>query len=303
MQADSVLQAVQQSAVVVEQPDWGTLAVSGPDARAWLNGILTCDIKDLAPGTGARGLLLNKQGKIQSELTVVASEACVFVSTAPNTHAAVFSELQSFLIMEDAELDEGSQVLTWLTLHGPRAAELAASAAAAFDAHAGSVDFTGLGGSAIVVPRTHSGPLLARLRDESGVVVATPSVWTKLRVSYLVPQFGTDFGPQDNPHEASLDRRAVSFTKGCYLGQEAVYMQDIRGKVKRRIVSLEIAGADAVATGTPVFAAGERAGEITTSLDDGSPSVLALARLSTKALDANAALSVADRPASILRRP
>jgi folate-binding Fe-S cluster repair protein YgfZ len=53
MQADSVLQAVQQSAVVVEQPDWGTLAVSGPDARAWLNGILTCDIKDLAPGTGA----------------------------------------------------------------------------------------------------------------------------------------------------------------------------------------------------------------------------------------------------------
>ena len=61
----------------------------------------------------------------------------------------------------------------------------------------------------------------------------------QLRVVAGLPLYGVDFGARDNPHEASLDRRAVSWSKGCYLGQEVVCMQDMRGKVKRRLVRLD----------------------------------------------------------------
>ena len=83
----------------------------------------------------------------------------------------------------------------------------------------------------------------------------TDADWEALRIAQAFGRFGVDFGEADNPHEAALDRRAVSWSKGCYLGQEVVCMQDMRGKLKRRLVALALEdSAEAPPVGSPVTA-------------------------------------------------
>jgi folate-binding protein YgfZ len=92
------------------------------------------------------------------------------------------------------------------------------------------------------------------------------AAWTTLRLERGLPEFGTDFGPKDRPHEAALERRAVNWSKGCYLGQEVVCMQDMRGKVKRSVRVLRVAApreAALAAGGRVVDASGQPLGNIT----------------------------------------
>jgi folate-binding protein YgfZ len=296
MSMQAALQAVRHGALLVEQPELGTLLVRGPDAQSWLNGLLTCDVKSLQPGQGAWGLALSKQGKIQSELNVLVTSDGLIASTAPGTHDSLRAALDEFLIMEDAELVSGAAEYTWLALHGPLSGNVAQAAAAGARGQTALIDWTGLGGAAVVVRRAEAAALVAALGAHTGVVRASQEEWQGVRIAYEIPEFGTDFGSQDNPHEAGLDRRAVSWTKGCYLGQEVVCMQDMRGKVKRRVVRLDAEGPAPVAVGTPVLAGGEVAGEITSSalLPDGTRA-MTLGRVTTKALESGQPLYAGDR--------
>lgn len=219
------------AAVVVSDAKRDTLIVTGADRVAWLQGLVTCELQKLAPGDGTWGLVLNRQGKIQSALWVVASETALWLSFAPGTGAAMQHELGRMLIMEDAELAPPAEPHAWLSLHGPEAAARASSWATEAAGLSASIDFTGLGGAALVVPRASERRVLALgeacLLDAEG--------WTRLRLERGLPELGVDFDSSDRPHEAALDRRAISWTKGCYLGQEVVCMQDMRGKVKRSL--------------------------------------------------------------------
>jgi glycine cleavage system aminomethyltransferase T len=107
------------------------------------------------------------------------------------------------------------------------------------------------------------------------------------------------------PQEASLEKRAVSFEKGCYLGQEVVCMLEMRGHVKRKLVSLVIDQGEAPAKGAPVAnAAGEAIGEVTSAAASptlGAP--VALAMIKYAAAKAGGDVKVSDRPARIVERP
>ena len=114
--------------------------------------------------------------------------------------------------------------------------------------------------------------------------------------------FGVDFGERDNPHEASLDRIAVSWTKGCYLGQEVVCMQDMRGKVKRRLVALEGSAAllGSAATQEVLAADGSVVGHVS-SVHPSASGARVLASITSSALESQAELSLrgeALRPAA-----
>ena len=91
----------------------------------------------------------------------------------------------------------------------------------------------------LVVPRRALDDVVGASRRGGGGALADDD-WPRVRVTHGVGLFGTDYGPSDNPHEAALERRAIAWNKGCYLGQEAVFMQDARGKVKRRLVVLRV---------------------------------------------------------------
>jgi tRNA-modifying protein YgfZ len=287
--------------VLLRTPELSTLVVSGGDRVSWLNGLVTCELTGLAPGQGRWGLALNKQGKVQSELCIVAGEQRLFVGHPSTVQLA--SYLDQYLIMEDAELSDGSEELGWIMLHGPKAAESAARLAR--KAAWGSVDLTGLGGAAVVVSRSELPAALEELLTQPDSALASAEDWERLRVERTLPELGVDYQTSDNPHEASLERRAVSWTKGCYLGQEVVCMQDMRGKVKRRIVTLVLDRETAAAPGSPVHTPdGQTAGEVTTSVHSdvlGKPA--ALARLSTAFTQPGTELVIADRRAWILDQP
>src|SRR5579863_5098204 len=90
--------------LAVLQPTRGTVYVTGAEAQSWLNGLVTCDVSKVTAGQGAFGLVLNKQGKIQSEAIVVAAEQGLLVGVSPGVSAALLAVLDKFLVMEDAEL-------------------------------------------------------------------------------------------------------------------------------------------------------------------------------------------------------
>ena len=187
--------------VLLRTPELSTLIVSGSDRVSWLNGLVTCELAGLAPGQGRWGLALNKQGKVQSELCIVAGEQSLFVGYP--TTVQLRSYLDRYLIMEDAELSDGSQELGWIMLHGPKAAESAArlTRLAAW----GSVDVTGLGGAAAVAPKAELPAALEELLTQPDSALASAEDWERLRVERTLPELGVDYQTSDNP----MKRRSI----------------------------------------------------------------------------------------------
>jgi len=265
-----------------------TLLVRGPDRKSWLDGLLTCGVADVAPGVAAYGLLLTKQGKIVSDVLLADTGQALLLGVAPGHGAQVHEQLDRYLVMEDAELTAPAEVVTWRL--GPRGAAPAADTLAS-----GALTLGTLSAEVAVVraPATSTTELTAGL----GALLAEHGLGV----------FGVDFGERDNPHEASLDRVAISWTKGCYLGQEVVCMQDMRGKVKRRLVALdaepgvlETPWAAGSAGPDVVDAADAVVGHVTSLHRAASGSARLLASISSAALESAGQLSVLGRPVRVV---
>jgi folate-binding protein YgfZ len=246
--------------------------------------------------------LLTQKGKIISDVNVVAGKDVLLLGVQEPVSLALFDSLMQFLIMEDVELSAPSSAYAWLTLHGPHAAGLAPLITPGMGAW-GAIDWTGLGGAAVVVPRSEAPAALAKAATslDFDVVIGSGSDWERLRVERTVPVYGKDYDDRDNPHDVSLERRAVSWTKGCYLGQEVVCMQDMRGKLKRRLVSLALDSKEPPAQGAPVEIDGKNVGEVTSSgFSELLEKWVVLARISARALESGGSLQVAGRAAERL---
>lgn len=245
-------------APLVTVPSWPVLLVEGPDAATWLNGLLTCDTLLVQPGRGNWGLLLNKAGKIQAELQLVGRSDQLYLGIAGGDREELYEALDRYLVMEDAEVsrveDRG-----WLCFYGEGASELALE----LSDQSALMPWLGEGQAAVWLgPIEERERLLSVLKERN--LVCEGNEWDVFRTERGLPLFGVDFSSRDNPHEASLERRVVAWSKGCYLGQEVVCMQDMRGKVKRRLVVLEGEGMDWTA-GAAVFVGEEEVGDVTTA--------------------------------------
>lgn len=295
----------------------GTLVVDGPDRKTWLNGLLTCDVGDLQDGEGTWGLLLNRKGKIQSVLWVVCHKQELWLTPSEGTTEHVLGELDKRLIMEDAEVAR-RDVFSWLTLHG--ACALEAGRALAVQHNGCSARLSWLADDcAMVCLLTEDAQRVTELCSAgqlslcgSMVSPLTDEQWVSLRLRSGLGEFGLDFDASSRPHEAGLERRAVSWSKGCYLGQEVVCMQDMRGKVKARVSVFEAtppgqaALSDSHAPGvgdTVEDPSGQGLGTVTSAgiVDD---SVYLMACVATKALAADPPeLSVATQGVPWTLRP
>jgi folate-binding protein YgfZ len=293
--------AVREGALV-HRPGLGTLVVTGSERQSWLNGLVTCELKGLAKGQGARGLHCSKPGKIQAELWIVLAEDRLYVGIERKRLAGVHEVFERHLIMEDAEITEASDAHQWLLADGPLAAELGPLALSAGAVASAPIDRTGLGGLAAVAPAQAADAVVAawRAHPKGAVLLASPEGWNAVRVELLVPEMGVDYDEQSYPQEAALETSTVSFQKGCYLGQEAVFMLEHRGHVKKRLVQLTIEGSDDVGRGAEVLAGGEPTGTITSRAPslDGS-STLALGYVKYKHAVTGTELTVAGRPAKV----
>jgi tRNA-modifying protein YgfZ len=255
-----------------------TLLIRGADRKTWLDGLLTCAVTSAAVGTAVYGLLLTKQGKIVTDAYLLEDGSQLWLGVAPGHGASVLELLDRYLVMEDAELELSSEPVAW---------RLAANSA--------PVPVAALAQGALRLSALHAQLYLTR--ESAG---SLPNA-AELLAEHGLGVFGVDFNERDNPHEASLDRIAVSWTKGCYLGQEVVCMQDMRGRVKRRLVALDASPAllEAKASPREVLAAdGSVAGQVS-SVHPAPGGARLLASISTSALESHAELSILGQPVRV----
>lgn len=223
----------------------------GPDAATWLNGIITCDVLKVRAGRGTWGSLLSKQGKLSADLQIVGQSEELYLGVSGGDRGEILATLDRYLVMEDAEIELSDR--RWLVYSGERPAIPGIS---------GELPW-GINGLAAVCAESHD---LDSIRANLNAITQTSDEWRRWCTSNGFPVMGVDYSGTDNPHAASLERRTVDWSKGCYLGQEVVCMQDMRGKVKRRLVGLKWKSAGGLLSGAEVTNAnGDEVGKVTSS--------------------------------------
>ena len=264
----------------------------GEDAREWLHGQLTIDLRQ--PSAEVRyGLVLAVKGKIVGDLHViergpVEGDGERFDLLLPGSHAdAIVERLERFLVMEDVELER--LPVRVLSIQGPNA-----EAAIPAGTEALAIDRLGHGGRELLVPAESAEAQLAAL----DVPAISEAGWELARLRAGRPRMGVDFGEQTLPQEAGLKKRALAFDQGCYVGQEPVVMLEHRGKPPKRLVRLTFERGPAPAPGDSVTAADREVGTITSAAADGA-GALALALVKRKALEGEAPITVGARTPSV----
>ncbi len=275
-------EAASRGALVLRAAELGTVAITGRDRQTWLNGLVTSDLAKLAPGAASYGLALVKVGRIISDVWVVPAGERLLVGV-PRDRVAIFREhLERYLMMEDASHADVSNDMGWVFAHGPRSHELVRTVVASHGGFGGAFDAMGMEGGAMVCPSANVDALVRDLvggRDD--VVEGTNDDWDTLRVQRFVPRFGVDFGEKNYPQEASIEKWAVSFSKGCYLGQEVVCRLEMRGHVTKKLVSVRLDPGDPPGAGAEIRSAeGKTVGSVSSVAPaDGGPLALAMVRI------------------------
>ncbi|MFO0755763.1 MAG: glycine cleavage T C-terminal barrel domain-containing protein [Byssovorax sp.] len=299
---DPQRRAAQEGALLHPRPDLGALLVTGKDRQTWLNGLITNNLATSKAGDGIYALTVGKTGKILAELWLVLSSDRVALALAADKLEAIREHFDRHLIMEDAEVAPAPG-RGWIAVHGPLAAELVAFARGK-GADAAMVDFTGRRDTAaILAPEGEAEPFLKALLDHAGErgALATEEGMERLRIDWGVPRFGVDFDDQSLPQEASLERLSVSFTKGCYLGQEAVFMLEKRGHARKRLMRVAIEGSEPVPAGAELtLADGTALGVLTSQAEGPSGQRVGLGYVKYKHAEAGVEVTVGGRPARLV---
>ncbi|MEM9194055.1 MAG: hypothetical protein AAGF12_33075 [Myxococcota bacterium] len=258
--------------------DHTILMVTGDDAGSWLNGQVTCDLKLASPRAAAYGLFVTVKGKVISDVWVLPRGEEFWLVVPRSQTARLLERFDQQIIMEDAEVEEleGRAIVTLQgTEPGPSWDPLGTTYLA---------DRLGLGGFDLVFESSKTAAVKAAL-DAQGVREADDEQWAAAHVIHQRPRFGVDFDERHYPQEAGLKDLAVSFNKGCYLGQEVICTLESRGKLSKRLVALR-AGPDAtVPAGTEIEVEGTPVG-IVTSAASSTDGLAALAYLRSKHADA-----------------
>jgi len=284
--------ALEQIAGVRLRDDLELVRVRGEDAQTWLNGQVTADVRELKAGQGVYSLAVTVRGKIMADLWVVRSGSELGVLLPKTAADTVLASFEHQIIMEDVELVRDPAVRV-VSVQGPRAGEVIA-AAELEDVDRERCDELGHGGELLLVAAGRADDVHARLvtaARAAGGGAVDDSGFELARLRTGRPRFERDFGLEQYPQEAGLEARAVSFSKGCYLGQEVICTLENRGRLTRRLTRLRAAEGTLTPGSELVDAAAKTVGKVTSVvLDPESGQLLALGYVKQAAANAGVAL-------------
>jgi folate-binding protein YgfZ len=250
-------------------PERGLLRVTGADRVRFLNGMLSADVAALREGGVASALQLDRKGHVLAEVEVIALAGEIWLYVLRAAETALAAALERHIIADDVLLESLSGVWSSVSIEGPGGAAAAVSLGAP-ELAPGSAQHAGellwLWGGALVPegvralgPATAVAELCSRL--------ALPQIGDAdaeiLRIEAGRPLLGVDTNERTFPQEARLERRAVSFEKGCYIGQEIVARIQSRGGVNRLLVKLSTDSE--VSTGSEISVGGRSSGRVTSA--------------------------------------
>jgi folate-binding protein YgfZ len=235
--------AMTEGAALVDRSESGKLALTGSEAKAFLNGQVTNEIEALEPGHGCYAALLTHKGKMLADLRVIDTGSELLLLCERSALQALFDAIRRYKIGFDVELHKRTLERGLLSLIGPRAdallgAELPAQEHANVQSDLGLLIRTDVGVD-VVCDSADTERVKAALL-EAGAVEADEAIAEIVRVERGRPRYGIDLDDSVIPQEAGLNERAVSFTKGCYVGQETVARLLYKGKPIRHLRGLRL---------------------------------------------------------------
>lgn len=234
-----------------ELSDSALIRVQGPDARSWLNGQISNNVAMPKAGQALYAVAPSAKGKILSDLWVFDRGSELWLLMPSHVRSDLMQQFEKYIIMEKVSLQPVDDYVVW-TLQGPAAAPLVGQLSVQ-DMQVFDCDRLGHCGVDLMFPVAQQESLrraLIPLLEAAHGVIVSDEAWELARLRQGIPRFGIDFDSQHYPQEAGIAQRAVSFTKGCYIGQEVVAMLEHRGKLKRQLAKVQ--------TPEPaVFAAGD----------------------------------------------
>ncbi len=231
---------------LVDRSERGKLALTGPDAKVFLQGQVTNDIERLEPGHGCYAAFLTHKGKMLGDMRVLDLGHELLLDTERVALQDLFNMIRRFKLGSDVELHKRTLELGLLSLIGPDARRIAGPVGGAEHDNASAQ----IGGRTVTLVRTDVGVDVFCAADDTaavraaleaaGAVSASEEAAEVIRVEHGRPRYGIEIDDGVIPQEAGLNERAVSFTKGCYVGQETVARLFYRGKPNRRLRGLRL---------------------------------------------------------------
>jgi len=297
MSLETELEAIQTAAAIYPLTDRAFLRITGSDATRWLNGMVTNNIKDLAPGEGNYNFLLNAQGRIQADCTIYrepTTDPTEYLLESDTSQIPTIQQLlDHFIIMDDVELTP-LNTLSGILITGPQALSIVMALGTA-NHQAAPCSLTAqtpppqalnlkqtlyanapvslIQAYSPLVPRFEiwSDPstiasILAELHNTSALPVSAEALEAH-RILSATPKFGQDIRDRDLPQETA-QTHALHFAKGCYLGQEIVERIRSRGQVHRTFTAFTLTGQLPELPAT-LEANGKPAGELTSAIQIG----------------------------------
>ncbi|MEO5803866.1 MAG: aminomethyltransferase family protein, partial [Verrucomicrobiota bacterium] len=258
--------ALRDSVCVLDLSFRGRLCLLGADRQNFLNGQVTNNVKDLPVGQGCYAAIITAKGKMQSDLNIYNLENEILLDFEPGLSATVEQRLEKYIISEDVQIVDVAPHYGLLSVQGPKSDEVqraadilpADSASETLAARCfASIKHETLGeiylmnqprigtiGFDLFVPSNSLGAVADKLIAAAKQVGGCACGWDALEVARIeagIPRFGADMDEMNLPPEAGLDSRAVSYTKGCYIGQEVIARIRTYGQVAKALRGLRLA--------------------------------------------------------------
>ncbi len=261
VELDAQYRQLREECGLLDRSGRGKLLITGPEAAEYLQGQLTNDVEALEPGEGLYAALLDRKGHMQGDMRVLRPPSSVplgsqaakgdsqielWLDTEPEAIEVVRRHLGMYKVGRDVEVVDVGEERAIFSLIGPRAAEVAASAPlpenACEELVVGGARCLAVGapeGVDLIVPAAERERVWDALLAVGAVEVSAEAAEI-LRIEAGRPRFGAEMGPETMPAEAGIVERAVSFTKGCYIGQETVARLHYKGKPNRHLRGLRL---------------------------------------------------------------
>ena len=238
------------------------LRASGKDAKDYLHRMTTQDLNALPPGASAYAAVLNSKGHLLADAHLLVEADGVVLVMDPSAAADAIPHLERFVIMDDVAFENLSAALRVLPLLGPEVATKLGARGEGLRRI--SNRRRGAPGIDLLVPAAEADALRAELLAQ-GFHDLSPEDVEAIRILGGQPRFGADMDATRLPMEAGLTRLAISFSKGCYTGQEVVLRATARGHLQRGLVQLALP--PGAGPGAPLSAGGQEVGVVTSAAD------------------------------------
>ena len=289
--------AARRGAAFIDLSARGRIVLAGADRASWLQGLVTNDVAALGPGEGCYSAWLTPRGRMLADMVVVNLGRELLLDVAPGVTAMLFDRFRELVFTEDVTVEDRTTGWAAVGVHGPESARIVADLVRPIegetplgpdalvrrlehrqwpgrlgDTPVAVVRSDEIGEAGFVLYADAAGRPLADALAGAGAAALDAETFTLLRLEAGRPAFPGDMDENTIPLEAGIESRALSLTKGCYVGQEVIVriLHRGQGRVARRLAGLRLGdGAPPPAAGAALFAAdrpdGEAVGAVTTA--------------------------------------